>query len=750
MVAAIVGQGCATGGASSAQGFPQEDGGAGAGVDANGTLFDDAAPLGTNDSAVTPPGEDAAGLQTCVHNTDCTSPNMCVGDNGVECAGGFCVPTGQPMNCDDGIACTSDSCDATTNSCVHTPNDAACPDGEYCDTTLNCVQELPCTPGDSVCDRLDVSACDGLWSCDATKLYCVEAPAPCPARANATTACSATAIDGGVAIDAGASSVDCSWSCQAGYVDVDGDLNAPVVDGADGATGSDGCECKFVAGADGGVAYDPPDLGFVDSNCDGIDGTVSAAIFVDTITGNDGAAGAGTMAKPFKTILGALEAAQTAGKTDVYVSMGLYSEAISLVNGISIYGGYNAANKWQRATSNTTVILGPQSVGLVASGLSLATQVQLFTIEETTNATGVDSNGDGNSGIGILAINSTGKITIEGCTVKAVAGAPGNGGQQGNTGGPGSPGASGNGTTNGAGGAGCVSGTQGGAGGTSVSGTVQGNGGTPGSSVSGGGQYAGQGGGGSEGSCPTIGDSTPGGSGQAPTNQGGNGGPGGGGTAAATQFGSFDPTTGNYIPPVGSNPVGATGNPGGGGGGGGAGGGTAGGTNFICSNCSGVASGGGGGGGGGGCGGTGGNPGHGGGGSFGVLSIGSNVLVDSTIVQTGTGGVGGNGGAGGGGGGGGGFGGGGGGNQDGSCSNVAAGPGGPGSAGGAGGIGGGGAGGAGGPSICVASQGGSTSVTNTYGSGTCANGVGGAGGTGGSNGAQNAQSGPTGLAGPQN
>ena len=763
VVAAIVAQGCAAGSVGEAQSF-LEDGGGG-GVEGGGPpVVVDGSGLNTIDSA-TGPTQDANGLQTCVHNTDCTSPNLCVGDNGVECAGGFCVPTGQPMNCDDGIACTTDSCDANTNACVHTPNDSACPNGEYCDPTQNCVQELPCTPGDSVCDRLNVSPCAGLWSCDSTKMYCVEGIAPCPSIPNAVTACNGSLADGGVppvidggpvTLDSGTEAIDagpiaCSWTCLPGFDHrVWTGSTWEEVFAIASPPDTAGCECQFTETADGGIAYDPPDMGFVDSNCDGIDGTMAGAIFVDTAKGND-ATGTGAMNAPFKTINAGITAASSASpkKTDVYVSMGIYSEAVSLVNGISLYGGYNAASGWQRSAGNTTSIIGPATVGLVASNLTVATQVQLFTIESSENATGVDANGDGNSGVGVLVLNSTGQVTIEGCTIHAVGGAPRSNGGPGGIGGSGTPGNSANGTNYGTGGAGCVAGNGGGNGGVSVSGTITGNNGSSGFAVGGGGQAGAFGVGGGEGSCPTIGSAHSGYPGNQPTSTGGTGGPGANGSAAVTQFGGFD-SSGNYIPPASSS-MGATGNPGGGGGGGGAGGGTAGGTNFFCTDCSGFASGGGGGGGGGGCGGTGGNGGHGGGGSFGVLSVSSNLVVDSTTIVTGIGGVGGTGGNGGPGGPGGGYGTGGSGNQDGSCSGVSGGPGGPGNSGGPGGNGGGGAGGAGGPSICVASQGGSTSVTNNFGSSSCTTPPSGAlGGTGGSNGSANAPSGPTGLSAAQN
>lgn len=64
--------------------------------------------------------------------TSCSDGNAC---NGAEsCQGGNCTP-GTPLNCDDGLACTTDSCNPGTG-CVHTDN---CPSGSLCNhTTGNC------------------------------------------------------------------------------------------------------------------------------------------------------------------------------------------------------------------------------------------------------------------------------------------------------------------------------------------------------------------------------------------------------------------------------------------------------------------------------------------------------------------------------------------------------------------------------------------------------------------------------------
>ena len=85
------------------------------------------------------------------------------------------------------------------------------------------------------------------------------------------------------------------------------------------------------------AATDRPDLTFRDANCDGIDGVVADAVFVDGRDGDD--TNAGTRALPLKTIGAGIAAAKAAGK-DVYVSEGTYDESLELETDVGVYGGY--------------------------------------------------------------------------------------------------------------------------------------------------------------------------------------------------------------------------------------------------------------------------------------------------------------------------------------------------------------------------------------------------------------------------
>ncbi len=82
-------------------------------------------------------------------------------------------------DCDDGIACTIDTCDPAVHGCVHTPDDTLCDDGarcttDACDPTAGCSHSpIPgCCQIDADCRN--TNACDGeetCRTCDGCFLY---------------------------------------------------------------------------------------------------------------------------------------------------------------------------------------------------------------------------------------------------------------------------------------------------------------------------------------------------------------------------------------------------------------------------------------------------------------------------------------------------------------------------------------------------------------------------------------------------
>lgn len=180
---------------------------------------------------------------------------------------------------------------------------------------------------------------------------------------------------------------------------------------------------------DESLLVDDPDDSFIDSNNDGIDGTVAKAIFVAP-TGDDSKAG--TMTEPMKTIAAALLKATVQGKIHVYVAQGVYTAAsLTLVSGISIYGGYNALD-WSRANSNVTQFSASSVKAVVATGVSSPTTLDHLQITST------DAKTAGESSYGIFAVNSSGLI-VRRCRITSGNGAEGTPGGDGDPGDEGFP-----------------------------------------------------------------------------------------------------------------------------------------------------------------------------------------------------------------------------------------------------------------------------------------------------------------------
>ncbi len=92
----------------------------------------------------------------CSDGTFCNGEEVC--DEGLGC-----LP-GTPVETDDGIPCTEDSCDEDLDAVLHTPNDATCDDGEYCNGAEQCSTLEGCVAGD-LPDLSDGVACT-LDECD--------------------------------------------------------------------------------------------------------------------------------------------------------------------------------------------------------------------------------------------------------------------------------------------------------------------------------------------------------------------------------------------------------------------------------------------------------------------------------------------------------------------------------------------------------------------------------------------------------
>ena len=122
------------------------------------------------------PVECPAGEQCDPGTGECVTPPECTGDadcdDGMFCNGaeicdatGTCQP-GTPVDCDDGVDCTVDTCDEVADECANTPDDNACPDDglfctgeEICDPAAGCVSTGDPCPEGMTCNE-DTDTCD--------------------------------------------------------------------------------------------------------------------------------------------------------------------------------------------------------------------------------------------------------------------------------------------------------------------------------------------------------------------------------------------------------------------------------------------------------------------------------------------------------------------------------------------------------------------------------------------------------------
>src|SRR5690606_6158812 len=87
-------------------------------------------------------------------DTICSDGDLCTGAD--VCVSGVCV--GSPLQCNDHNACSDDSCDPATGSCVHAAISASCDDDNICTENDTCV--------DGLCAGTVVAPCCGNLVCE--------------------------------------------------------------------------------------------------------------------------------------------------------------------------------------------------------------------------------------------------------------------------------------------------------------------------------------------------------------------------------------------------------------------------------------------------------------------------------------------------------------------------------------------------------------------------------------------------------
>ena len=130
--------------------------------------------------------------------TQCTDNSVCTGKD--QCVAGTC--TGTVATCDDGNACTTDTCSAIAG-CVNTANTGPCDDGNACSAPDSCLKG-GCAPGPNVCGACKIDSdckddgdlCNGTVQCVANQCQTKPGSAiTCPAG-DACTAVACQAASG--------------------------------------------------------------------------------------------------------------------------------------------------------------------------------------------------------------------------------------------------------------------------------------------------------------------------------------------------------------------------------------------------------------------------------------------------------------------------------------------------------------------------------------------------------------------------
>ncbi len=379
------------------------------------------------------------------------------------------VPPPQPMPCDP---CEDDEDCGDVGRCVDLGYSTAvcaegcgpamqCPTGFLCEDVPSVSGEMarqcvpadrcPCGPAlDGVtvpCSQSNAhGTCPGVERCAGDQWLACDAATP------AEEACNGADDDCDGQTDEGFGTVTCGLGVCHHTVEV-----------CEGGTLH---ECDPMEGAQ---PDDLPDAQALDTDCDGVDGTVSLSVFVSVTTGDD--ANPGTMQHPKKTITAGLAAAVGEGKRDVLVSEGDYVESVTLAGGVGLHGGYRAAEGWRRYPDSVASVLGG-AVALRAEAISAPTRVsQMVFVAKSGSQAGEHS-------IGAWLSGCTDALVFERCGFRAGVGGPGLPGGNGQAGAAGANG--------GSGGDGCEGDCLGcgqpsvGGGGGSACGRTGGNGGAPG------------------------------------------------------------------------------------------------------------------------------------------------------------------------------------------------------------------------------------------------------------------------------
>ena len=113
------------------------------------------------------------GAGTCLHTNNviaCDDGKFCTATD--TCSNGQC--RGSTRNCADSVSCTIDACSESTDTCTHIASDAACDDGLFCNGAETCNAQAGCRMGSLVACGDGVGCTED--SCNETTDSCESSP----------------------------------------------------------------------------------------------------------------------------------------------------------------------------------------------------------------------------------------------------------------------------------------------------------------------------------------------------------------------------------------------------------------------------------------------------------------------------------------------------------------------------------------------------------------------------------------------
>jgi hypothetical protein len=154
--------------------------------------------------------ESAKGCAHTPSDAACDDGTFCNGTESCD-PGSGCV-AGTPPSCGDGVTCTVDACDESAKACAHAPSDAACDDADAC--TADTCELTGCGHTPIGCDDGDACTADG---CDAAS-GCTHTPLACDSTGACVglPPCGVTIVASPAGGDHGTTAVDVTLTCSGG------------------------------------------------------------------------------------------------------------------------------------------------------------------------------------------------------------------------------------------------------------------------------------------------------------------------------------------------------------------------------------------------------------------------------------------------------------------------------------------------------------------------------------------------------